>query len=67
MWGPVQPPMLSFPDKATEGKSWKTASEMKGADDRSIKMECSWTIGKPEKLKVEAGEFDVIKVTGTGS
>jgi len=67
MWGPVEPPMLSFPDKAAEGKTWKTASEMKGADDRSIKMECNWTIGKAEKLKVEAGEFDVIKVTGNGS
>lgn len=67
MWGPVEPPMLSFPDKATEGKTWKTSSEMKGADDRTIKMECNWSIGKAEKLKVAAGEFDVIKVTGTGS
>lgn len=66
-WGQVEPPMLSFPDKATEGKSWKTGSSMKGEDNRTVVLESTWTVGKAEKIKVEAGEFDVIKVTGTGT
>ncbi|MBS1708364.1 MAG: hypothetical protein JSS65_06525 [Armatimonadetes bacterium] len=66
-WGPVEPAMLSFPAKATEGFSWKTASTMKGQDDRTMTLECTWTIGKGEKVKTEAGEFDTVKVTGEGN
>ncbi|MES1228239.1 MAG: hypothetical protein ABUL72_06170, partial [Armatimonadota bacterium] len=66
-WGPVEPMMKSLPDKMTEGATWKTSSSMKGVDDRTTILEATWTIGKAEKLKVEAGEFDTVKVTGVGT
>lgn len=67
MWGPVEPAMMAFPDKATEGKTWKTSNTMKGSDDRSYKMDLTYTIGKVEKVKVQAGEFDALKVTSAGT
>ena len=66
-WGPVEPAMLSFPSKATEGYSWKTSSKMKGEDDRAVTLEGTWTIGKPEKITVAAGTFDTVTMTGVGT
>jgi hypothetical protein len=66
-WGQVEPPMLSFPAQVAEGKSWTTSSKMQDKDGRTVTLDSSWTVGKSEKIKVQAGEYDVVKVTGKGT
>lgn len=66
-FGPVSPEMMVLPAKLDLGTTWTVKSTMKSEPSREIEMSSTFTVTAKEKVKVEAGEFEAIKVVAKGT
>lgn len=64
---PVNPAHMALPARIEVGRSWRTNSSFEMPTGQKVTDESTYRIAAREKVKTKLGEFDAVRVDGSGT